>query len=417
MSECYWWTRYGNFSLGSGILPHMGEVISHYRKQRYQTQVEFATASGYNVRTVQEWETTIMINDHERRIFLAKLLKIPPALLGLDWRLVTYQDATGTLTDPLSEMVELIEEDAYYQYEDMLVMGWECLYAGKLTEIAPRIERRLGKLIAITKQAPVSQQEAWQSLLCQFYQLHSRILEHRGTDDSNTKNALYQNKQAVRIATDLDDNELLLASLFRSSTLYMEHDNYGLAQQNIQGALDRIEHVRTPLKVNVYLAAANANAVYIAHDQTLEKQIQRWLDKALTAVYKGKIEDDNSFLKPKLAAVHHEKAKTLLLFSRLHPSSTKYLKDARNELNMAWKALPPDLVTWRINFCLTEAKLFVAEHDIEGGARIGIQALEAAKLMGSKRRETQVEALYYDLMGLSKTNPYVHNLGVQLGIF
>ena len=34
----------------------------------------------------------MMTNDQERRIFLAKLLKIPPALLGLDWRLVYYQD-------------------------------------------------------------------------------------------------------------------------------------------------------------------------------------------------------------------------------------------------------------------------------------------------------------------------------------
>ena len=56
MSELYWWRHYGDFSPGNGILPHMGEVISHYRKLRYPTQVEFAAASGYNLRTVQEWE-------------------------------------------------------------------------------------------------------------------------------------------------------------------------------------------------------------------------------------------------------------------------------------------------------------------------------------------------------------------------
>ncbi len=360
MSELYWWRRYGTFSPGSGILPHMGEVISQYRKQRYPTQVEFATASGYNVRAVQEWETTMMINDHERRILLAKLLKIPPALLGLDWRLVTYQDATGTLADPPSEMVELIEEDGYYQYEDLLVMGWECVYAGKLAEIAPRIERRLRKLIAITKQAPVSQQEAWQYLLCQFYQLHTVIMHFHGTDDSDKKVALSDNREAVRIATNLQDNELLTAALFKGSELHIGHGNYDLAQQAIQGALERVEHVRPSFKVNVYLVAANANAVYTANDETLEKQIQRWLDKALTLAYKGKLEQDSNFFKPNLAAVHHEKAKTLLQFSRLHPTTKKYLKDARNELNMAWKAFPAELTLWRMFFCLTEASLFVA---------------------------------------------------------
>jgi transcriptional regulator with XRE-family HTH domain len=417
MSELYWWRRYGDFAPGSGILPHMGEVISQYRKQRYPTQVEFAAASGYNLRTVQEWEITIMINDHERRIFLAKLLKIPPALLGLDWRLVTYQDATGTLTEPFSQMAELIEEDGYYQYEDLLVMGWECRYAGRLAEIAPRIERRLRKLIVITKQAPVSQQEAWQYLLCQFYQLHTGIMRHRGTDDSNKKNVLYENKQAVQIATDLEDKELLVASLVRGSGLHMGYGNYDLAQEAIQGAVERVEHVRTPLKVNVYLVAANANAIYTAGDETLQKQIQRWLDKALTLVYKGKIEQDSSFLKPNRAAVHHEKAKTLLQFSRLHPTNKKYVKDARNELNLAWEGLPLDLTVWRMYFSLTEARLFVAEHDLEGGAKMAVQALEVAKLMGSKKGEAQVATLYRDLMGLSKTNPYVHNLGVQLGIF
>jgi hypothetical protein len=279
-------------------------------------------------------------------------------------------------------MVELIEEDGYYQYEDLLVMGWECVYAGKIVEIAPRIERRLRKLIAITKQAPVSQQEAWQYLLCQFYRLHTAIMDWRGSDESTNKNALHSNREAVRIATDLEDNELLVAALFRGSQLHMEHESYDLAQQAIQGAVDRLEHVRTPLKVNVYLVAANAKAIYTAGDETLQKQIQRWLDRALTLVYKGKIEQDSSFLKPNRAAVHHEKAKTLLQFSRLHPTTKTYLKDARNELNLAWNALPPDLVVWRMYFCLTEARLFVAEHDLEGGARIAVQALEAARLMG-----------------------------------
>ncbi len=48
---------------------------------------------------------------------------------------------------------------------------------------------------------------------------------------------------------------------------------------------------------------------------------------------------------------------------------------------------------------------------------MAVQALEAAKLMGSQTGEVQVAALYHDLMGLSKTNAYVHNLGVRLGIF
>jgi len=126
-----------------------------------------------------------MMHDEERRIFLAKFLSIPPALLGLDWRRIVYQDGTGELTGFFPEMVERIEEDAYYQFEDILVLAWQSLYNGGSLEIAPRIGRRLRKLIEITKNAPVLDQDAWQSLLCQFYQLHTGILEHYGTDDAN----------------------------------------------------------------------------------------------------------------------------------------------------------------------------------------------------------------------------------------
>ncbi len=71
---------YESFSPGLHNLPHMGEVIAHYRKKRYRTQESFAIAAGVIVRTVQEWETNIMTADMGRRIFLAKMLKIPPCL-------------------------------------------------------------------------------------------------------------------------------------------------------------------------------------------------------------------------------------------------------------------------------------------------------------------------------------------------
>src|SRR2546421_10645709 len=130
MDDFYWWSRYGKFSPGEGILPHMGEVIAYYRKKRYKTQADFAIATGVILRTVQEWETVIMTHNQERRIFLAKMLKIPPALLGLDWRLVIFENNKGTYKDPLSRVVVLIEEDAYYAYEDILVMGHEYIHNG-----------------------------------------------------------------------------------------------------------------------------------------------------------------------------------------------------------------------------------------------------------------------------------------------
>src|SRR5437660_10938734 len=144
MSGLYWWSRYGSFSPGEGILPHMGEGITQYRKRRgYDTQGKFAIAMGVSLRTIQEWEAATMTHDHERRKLLARFLKIPPALLALDWRLIYYQDNTGSHEDLSGTVPELAEEDIYYHYEDTLIMGWECLRQGGLSQIAARERRRL----------------------------------------------------------------------------------------------------------------------------------------------------------------------------------------------------------------------------------------------------------------------------------
>ncbi|QBD79319.1 XRE family transcriptional regulator [Ktedonosporobacter rubrisoli] len=417
MHRLYWWLRYGNFAPGVGILPHMGEVIAYYRRKRYKTQVDFSVATGCKLRTIQEWETSAMLHDLERRIFLARLLKIPPALLGLDWRLTVYQDAMGNFENKPAGMVEIVEEDSYYHYEDTLAMGWECLYSGRAAEIASRIDRRLRRLSEVSKVVPVLQQEAWQYLLCQFYQLHMAIAQHWGMDEKHKNIVLNDNQQAIQLATQLDDSELLSAVLFRGAQMHLEHECYATARASIDGALERIGQVRTPLKVNIYLAAANTYVNYAATDKTLEPQVHGWLDKALNAVYNGKIEEDTSFLRPNLAAVHHEKAKIYLHLGKHRPTSKGYFKDAHNELNMAWKALTSDLAEWRMYFSLTEARLFEAEGDREGSAKAGIQALETARLMGSKKGETLARDVYHALSKKAGVNPYVDNLGVQLGMF
>jgi hypothetical protein len=398
----------------------MGDVITDYRIRRgYASQKAFAIAAGVNKRSIEYWETEMYILDIERRIFLAKLLRIPPELLGLTVHSVLDDKNIEGYTDTLKQMTELAEEDSYYAYEDILVQGWECVYNGRAFRIASRIDRRLRKLIELTKNVPLLDQEAWQYLLCQFYQLHTSITKRTGTDEETKKNVLRGNEETIQIAKGLDDARLLASSLLRSSSYHMEYDQYDLAKQDIQAALDRIKQLGTPLKINVYLFSANAHARFTGNDTTLEDDVKRWQDTALTIVSqsKGKTEDDGSFLRPNLAAVHHEKAKTFLQFYTLHPKNPQHLKDARRELNMAWAALTPDLAEWQMYFALTESRLFLAEHDIEGSTKMAIQAVKQSRFVRSMQGEGQVRDLYFQLKQRGKTNPYIDNLGVELGIF
>ncbi|MBE3560733.1 MAG: hypothetical protein IMW89_16160 [Ktedonobacteraceae bacterium] len=420
MGQLYWWSRYGNFSPGIGLLPHTGEVVAFYRKKRYKNQADFALASGCKLRTVQEWETAMFTHDHERRIFLAKMLKIPPALLGLDWRLVVYQDPSGALAGPPEafpdHLVALVEEDSYYHYEDTLIMAWGWFYSGKLLAIADRFERRLRKLEQKIQQVPEPDREGWQWLLCQYLNLSTQIIQHRETEPGRKREALRVNAQALKLATELQDSEILALLLHARASIHDEQGHPVQARVAAQAALDYTDRLGVPLSGNIYLLSANILVPFAANDETLEKQARGWQEKALNMVYKGKIEPDNSFLKLNLAGAHHERAKLFLQLHRMHPYRG-WLKEARHALILAWDAFTPEISEWELYFHLTEAQIFKEEHDIQGSAEKGLQALQAARAMQSKKREGQIQALYHELIHQDAGNPYVHHLGGELGIF
>ena len=411
MGDWYWWSRYGNFPAGDGNLPHMGIVIAFYRLKRYKTQAEFAIAAGVHKRTIEEWESSVFTHDHDRRIFLAKMLRIPPALLGLDWRLVVFDNNQGDYKDPLPHMAELLEEDAYYAYEDILVMGHEYIHNGGPIDVAYRVDRRLRKLVEITKQARAIDADAWKALLCRFYQLSTRIKQQC----LNNEKAASQHAQlAIDLAIELQDNELIASAYVNSACTNTQQGKMDEARKDIASAMACIDHIRSgPLKGNIYLESANINTPFAIDDKKLQNQCKVWQEKAANMLYKGTIEHDESFFRFNLSAVHHEKAKSLLHWQR----SNNDRKVVRSKLVTAIETLSPDLNVWKAYYYMTEARLNLADHDIEGSAQAAKMALKVAKTMHSKMEEENVRKFYFELSQQSPNNPYVCNLGLDLGIF
>ena len=187
-----------------------------------------------------------------------------------------------------------------------------------------------------------------------------------------------------------------------------------LARYDVNKALEYAESVRNPLKSNIYLIAAEVNSLYAQDNKKLQDQCDTWQKKVANMVYreKGHGEDDGTFLKMNITAVHHERAKTLMRFT----SRKGALKEARSELNTAWKTLTPDLTIWRVNLHITEAQLNLLERDIEGSAQTGLEAYKIASVMQTRNEEEKVRNLYLNLQNIDPNNGYVCNLGLQLNI-
>src|SRR5437870_1876055 len=79
-------SRFLQCALGKGNFPHLGQVIRYYRKVSGLGKEAFATVLGCTKRYVEMLESDrnmMMPELLSRRILLAKVLQIPPILLGL----------------------------------------------------------------------------------------------------------------------------------------------------------------------------------------------------------------------------------------------------------------------------------------------------------------------------------------------
>ena len=421
MADSYWWSRYGNFEPGEGVLPHMGQVVAQYRRQHgCKTQARFAIAADVTERTVIDWERLPMIDNLERRIFLARMLKIPPALLGLDWRLVYYQDSQGNheASVPPDYAIEIANEDSYYLYEDTLKLAWGCYYSGKVMHIADLFERRFNKLKKCVERAPAIEREAWLGLLGQYYALAVQISRHRGTGEANRRETRLLNAQGLKIAQEIEDQELQALLWNNYADIYLEQGNPAKARDAARRSLQIAEKIRThtPLYGTIQLMAAPILLPETFNDTALLRSVRRSEDKILHIVQAQTVEPDRSFLYLNLAGVHHERAKLFLELNKFYPKQG-YLKDVENEMKLTWESFTSEFAEWALYFHLTEARLSEAQREAEQSAQSGIEALKGARAGNSKRKEDAIIALYQDLRQLAPNNPYVCNLGVQLGMF
>lgn len=432
-----------------------GELLRRYRKT-YQyncTQAEIAELFGYSKETISSWEQGRRFPAHHEIARLAQLMgldaqevrdaiqighvrvhvdreldKTPlahddlsiarsPLFLESEQEsdamnkqrreLLRLLSTSGiALALPLNDVLGAInfEEETFTLYEDLLAMGWEATWRGGIEQFAPRFNRQLGRLVTLADKSPITEQEQWQTLLCRYYQLATRFAQRQ----MKTRQALYDAQSGIELAVQLDNAELIASAYFWRARLHLEQKHLSLARDDVDAALTCVDRIRAPLKGNIYLVAAEVYADGSENSEHVKTQCDRWHEKVANLVYTGGIENDESFVKLNITTTQHERAKTLIQLHRF--------KEARHELNTAWKTLSPDLVIWRINLSLTEARLFFAEKDIEGSAQSAIEALKIAKALNAQDKVSQAHSLYLQLKEYAANNSYVCNLGMQLDV-
>ncbi len=147
-------------------------------------------------------------------------------------------------------------------------------------------------------------------------------------------------------------------------------------------------------------------------------------------LYQGKVTEDETFLLFNLYAVHHERAKTLAHFALLyksddelvallsdpHRKANAYLKEAQHALDTA-KAYMLDRDTAKMDYSITQARVHLLGKEVEESAKEAKSALLIAYTIHSQQATERISTLHRLLSKLAPQNPYVLNLGIELGIY
>jgi transcriptional regulator with XRE-family HTH domain len=418
-----------NYPPGLYGLPHMGEVIADHRiKAGWSSQEAFAIVCGVDKQTVSYWEKQVYLTDMDRRIFLCKLLNIPPALLGLTY--ASLIDDASSLIDQ-RDLTEFIVENSYALYEDILNFAHtsSAKYSPSSTY---RFLKHQQELEQIAKQAPEIDKNFWVDLLSRYYQHSTFIAQHYKNDEEASNLA----NKAVTLAEPLQDAGLLGAALYRRSRVHLVQNRPDLARDDIKSALEKSERASRMLRGNCLLLSAEINALYTQGDEKLKTQCRLWQDNATKLVYSG-LEDDGNFMQFNLYATHHERAKMLLRFALFYANDNELLEQLKTPMIRANKALlkdaenaiiaakkytelnksTGDVSTGEMDLLITEARLHLIGREYEECAKVADSALLSARKAHSKQGIEEIKKIYLMLHQLLPKNPHIAHLGVELRIY
>lgn len=397
----YWWYVYGHFAPGDNNLPRMGDVITYYLTLSDLSKEELARRPAVTERYVDMLKSATNKSRPKllpRRILLAKLLHIPPVLLGLS-TITLWEFGDGSPSaHPEMESGAIASTQTMTSYERLLALSWELYYTSSVQKAAESVDEAIQKLNTEFQDATNTKKDQRNALLCRFYQLYSLIARDRLDLDASVE---YEN-QAVDMAFRLRNAELIASSLLRRARILLRRDEYPAALQDALAALPYADLARDPLKGKCYQMAGEAQGYLASTNRELQEKSLAYFNKAAQMARKGKLEPDGSFVKTDLTSIYIEKADALTLFKRY--------QEAHNALAIARKNLSPELTRWQINLLLSEARAYIAEEDVDSCCYSLIDALNIVRAVKLSSKEERILSVYKTCKSLDPGNATMKSL-------
>jgi tetratricopeptide (TPR) repeat protein len=402
-----WWSLYGPFDPGEDDLPHMGQVISHYAKLNGLRTNDLAYRLTQHGLKMGERRMEQLLSKHNiaepqqlsRRRLLVKLLGIPPILMGL----AELPQAVGSaqLASTTSQKGPVIDGEVIGRYESTLATFWDSFYSSSVQRHAESVERWRAHIEQLSHEATGANRTHALMLLCRFEQLAGVAARDRG----DIAHAIHHLNDAVRLAEELNNPELLAASLFRRAKTHEAHRQLPLALADINAALPYAQRSRDQLRGYVFQLAGEL----VSHLPPSPENAKRYrflMEEPGRILRKGAIEDDKSFTKLSLTGYQQDRARGFLRFGDYDA--------ALEALAVAEKAQTPEMTRWAAETAILRAHVFAATGEVEWACSELEEALPLVTATRSSGKKRKARQLYRELATRNPTSTSVRHLGALL---
>lgn len=376
MSETKLFEGYGPYRIDEAGVPFLNDVVWDFLEKRAISAEEFGKRFGKLTRKTKQPYTKSRIyqmlrdnafpDDKTRRWVLAKLLQIPPILLGvksLDDLLFLQEPARKI--QPASSAVPVFDPA---EYRFTLSSYWKRHRFLLSVDLETDVANRIAVLEQQYLYGPTEAKRSTATLLCGYHMLSSNM----ATDQRNFDNAIVHLNKAYAVAKERKLAKLEGACLLRRGWALkergeekgMEHDfdaalvDFTHASSDFMLAFREVKRLPNAMQGSLLLSIGKLNADTAKNPQEFHLAIKK-IEEAEGFVGKSVDEEDIHFIQLDEERYYLDRAAAYLASS--NPLFC-YPRDARKELRHAISVAPTPLPKRRHAYNMVlEAKSYAVE--------------------------------------------------------
>jgi transcriptional regulator with XRE-family HTH domain len=393
-----WWSVYGPFEAGEGMMPHIGHMIRWYREQRGWKIEDLAKALGVQKAQAYALEESIfMPKDISRRQALIELLRIPPLLLAVPFLELVPVQSAGKL--------RVLDPASFGRFEGILSLSWDTYYGASAQSATGLVEQCIAELDGALPATSGIERDQLYGLKVRFLQLDGVI----GRDRLDFERSLESSASAIDLARHLGNPELVASALFRRARTHLQMDQQALAAQDLEEALPFARRSRDALRCYVFICWAEVQSLLAPTDKQVQRAALAALDDVARTVRSAKsvLDGDGSFTRVDLPGLLMERTNVLRRFGMIEA--------AHDTLAIVRENLGPALTRWQGNLRIADAQLCLASGDFDGCCYMASEGLKIVRATRSKSNERKIDTIFRQLLTAQPRHSRVRDLGRELG--